>query len=299
MTRETKFQRPVSKEKDEQTSRRRQLSPSCSRRPKRKCPSIRCTCPCSSHASAASNAAVLHARRVCGQSVLPSPRRILRLMLACSVCPWTRTSEQARSSSRCYGSSVVVAVKKSRRSSVVSFRLRHPDNDTYAGAQEKRPALRDLSNKAGGNFLQPNAGAKVCSFRPSVPGPWSPTHRSSALQPLKSHAPIADSRSTRANSARSEEPVQRFQNLSVGSGRDIDAHDHKDQMANTEYVNDIFRNLLKDEVSSRCDCDRPVRVSVPIVAIGLAQLAVCSASTRRCRTTRKSKPTSTSGCARS
>ena len=100
-------------------------------------------------------------------------------MLACSVCPWTRTSEQARSSSRCYGSSVVVAVKKSRRSSVVSFRLRHPDNDTYAGAQEKRPALRDLSNKAGGNFLQPNAGAKVCSFRPSVPGPWSPTHRSS------------------------------------------------------------------------------------------------------------------------
>ena len=182
---------------------------------------------------------------------------------------------------------------------LVSFRLRHPDNDTYAGAQEKRPALRDLSNKAGGNFLQPNAGAKVCSFRPSVPGPWSPTHRSSALQPLKSHAPIVDSRSTRANSARSEEPVQRFQNLSVGSGRDIDAHDHKDQMANTEYVNDIFRNLLKDEVSSRCDCDGPVRVSVPTVTIGLAQLAVCSASTRRCRTTRKSKPISTSGCARS
>jgi len=91
--------------------------------------------------------------------------------------------------------------------------------------QERRPALRDLSNKAGGNFLQPNAGAK----------------------PLKSHAPIVDSRSTRANSARSEEPVQRFQNLSVGSGRDIDAHDHKDQMANTEYVNDVFSNLLKDE----------------------------------------------------
>ena len=37
-------------------------------------------------------------------------------------------------------------------------------------------------------------------------------------------------------------------------------------MANTEYVNDIFRNLLKDEVSSRCDCDGPVRVSVPTVA---------------------------------
>ena len=48
--------------------------------------------------------------------------------------------------------------------------------------------------------------------------------------------------------------MNRFASLSVTSNastKNIDANDTKDQMANTEYLNDIFRNLFKEEVSSR------------------------------------------------
>lgn len=45
---------------------------------------------------------------------------------------------------------------------------------------------------------------------------------------------------------RADKPIESISTLR--SVKDIDAGDHKDQMANAEYANDVYRNLWKHEV---------------------------------------------------
>jgi cyclin B len=93
--------------------------------------------------------------------------------------------------------------------------------NTSAAVSKKRPALRDLSNKSS----LPNQAMKD---KDSPKGSIA-----SRISRLKLDGP------------REDKPIESV--LTLRSVKDIDAGDHKDQMANTEYANDVYRNLWKQE----------------------------------------------------